>query len=289
MIASKPPSCTQTEPNFNDSLKKPPLQHLSHPCGRALLSSNDSRALGRLRGHVSCAQLSHRIRILLCLVCCRISVPIAISISIATSPRGTGLLRGGSPSRLRISGPLVTGGCAGCLGFSRLARRTGLGAAGAGLCLALSLLLSLAPGSARGRGLSGASGCCCWVERDAQGRLELRKDRLCLRASCYGAGFFFFKFLSALICILQAELAWMNVPTPASSRAFANSAFWAARIPYSFAYQYEKEFINLDGIITFAPSLAAGLACLLKTPARPAGVAATSELDAARKNKAMLV
>lgn len=47
--------------------------------------------------------------------------------------------------------------------------------------------------------------------------------------------------------------------------------------------------MNSGGIITFAPSFAAGLACLLTTPARPAGVAATSELDAARKNRAMLV
>lgn len=98
-----------------------------------------------------------------------------------------------------------------------------------------------------------------------------------------------FKFLSVLVCIFQAELVWINVPMPASSRAFANSAFWAARIPYLFAYQYYRQCINLEGIVTFAPSLAAGLACLLKTPARPAGVAATSELDAARKNKAMLV
>lgn len=93
-----------------------PLQNLPQPAGRALLSSNDSRALGRLRRHVGRAQLGHRIRILLRLVCRSISTSISVSVLVATavpaasSTRGAGLLRARSPGRLRVSGSLVPGG-----------------------------------------------------------------------------------------------------------------------------------------------------------------------------------
>lgn len=114
------------------SVTEHPTSNLPQPSGRALLSSNDSRALGRLRRHVGRAQLGHRVRILLCLVPRR-SVPvsiisisviiISISISITfarSSPRGAGLLRARGPGRLSFSGPLVLvpAGGACCLGLS---------------------------------------------------------------------------------------------------------------------------------------------------------------------------
>lgn len=76
---------------------------------------------------------------------------------------------------------------------------------------------------------------------------------------------------------------YRHPPEPLPVRLFGRLEY-----PFGCVSVQDRESKS-ERIITFAPSLAAGLACLLTTPARPAGVAATSEPDAARRNSAVLV